>query len=279
MQTSPIVSIPEVSPKRRQRSNTKDQKVQRTGQSQPSTAVILAAGLGTRLMPITRTRHKCLVEVQDKAILGHLLDDLIHYQFRKVIIVVGHLEQQIRNYVHRHYLASTLEFEFVTNPQYTTTNNIFSLWLARHLIDDDFLLADCDVIFSRKLLGALLFQDRAAIGKFQSFMSGATVGIDSAGFISGYSTSKARNGSSDLFKTVNLYSISKESWRGIREELEGWISAGKTDFFYEAVFAELITRNLLAFKSVDFDLGAWYEIDTWEDLSTARRLFPSGGSR
>jgi len=77
------------------------------------------------------------------------------------------------------------------------------------------------------------------------------------------------------YKTVNIYSISLNSWHCIVKKLDQQISEGRVNDYYETVFAEMIADGSLFFKIVSFDGKPWYEIDTIEDLAEAEKLFSS----
>ena len=74
------------------------------------------------------------------------------------------------------------------------------------------------------------------------------------------------------YKTVNLYSLSLDSWRKIEERLQRYVSEGRIGEFYETVFAEMVADGSLSFDAVFFDADRWYEIDTSADLRAAENL-------
>ncbi len=96
-----------------------------------STALLLAAGTGSRLRPLTNKISKCLARVNEAPILEHLVECLHQYGFKRLVVVVGHLEQSIRDLLDR--ISEDITVEYIVSPQYETTNNIYSLWLAREI--------------------------------------------------------------------------------------------------------------------------------------------------
>ena len=117
------------------------------GKAHPSvsTAVLLAAGTGSRLKPLTDDAPKCLSEVNGITILQRLIQSLSEHGFTRLVIVVGYLGHRVRDFLNER--NDELEIEFVTNPRYATTNNLYSLWLARLSIDEPCLLLESDVVF------------------------------------------------------------------------------------------------------------------------------------
>ena len=104
-------------------------------------AVILAAGIASRLRPLTDTTPKCLLKVGERCLLQRAFDALLQNGFREFVIVTGYRQQQIVNFLEAHYPA--LEVTFIYNEKYASTNNIYSLWLTRPYVDkEDILLLD-----------------------------------------------------------------------------------------------------------------------------------------
>ena len=92
-----------------------------TRQTKITTACILAAGTGSRLLPLTGRKPKCLTEVHGRSILERLVTCLRAEGFRRLVFVVGYLDDCIRESLEQH--APDLTIEFVFNPDFATTNN------------------------------------------------------------------------------------------------------------------------------------------------------------
>lgn len=117
-------------------------------------AVILAAGIGNRLKPITDNTPKSMIKVGDRTILERMLDSLVDYGIEEVCIVVGHLKQKIAGPLGKKY--KTAKLKYIVNPDYEL-GSIVSLLVAREeFLEGDALLMDADVIFEREVLGRLL---------------------------------------------------------------------------------------------------------------------------
>lgn len=242
-----------------------------------STAMLLAAGTGSRLHPLTDDAPKCMTEVNGTTILERLVEGLCKWDIERLVVVVGHQADRLRNYLNG--LDSGLEIEFVYADQYRTTNNIYSLWEARYAIQDPFLLLECDLVFDDDLLGEMLETDRMAVSHLLPWMNGTTVSLDHAGQVDGFHVDHDQPGAESRLKTVNMYSFSRASWRRVVRRLEQSISAGRVKDYYETVFAEMVAAGELSFEAVFFDQQRWYEIDTLEDLREAERLFPACDQR
>ena len=258
-------------------------KLLESGGDRIRTALLLAAGTGSRLQPLTDESPKCLTEINQTSILERLVHGLRSWDFERLVVVVGHLDVCLRSYLDRlvSSLGSGLTIEYVSSAKYRTTNNIYSLWEARHAIQEPFLLLECDLIFDEALLGQMLEPDRIAVSHILPWMNGTTVSLDSSDQVTRFHLGRSqlqlsRNQSVGelTHKTVNMYSFSHSSWLRVSQKLEQYISAGRVNGYYEAVFAEMVAEGELSFEAVFFDDQRWYEIDTLEDLHEAERLFP-----
>jgi choline kinase len=167
-----------------------------------------------------------------------------------------------------------MEITYITNPLYKTTNNIYSLWLAREAIRESFLLIESDLVFEAPLLKNMLRPDRIAVARLQPWMSGTTVEIDNRQQVKAFRCGGIECHGTMHYKTVNIYSLSRFSWQLVRERLDLHIENNKVNNYYETVFAELVAEGHLAFAPVFFDANRWYEIDTIKDLHAAEQLFP-----
>jgi len=241
----------------------------RTGR--PRTALLLAAGMGSRLAPLTDSTAKCLVEVSGITILERLLRTLKTYHFTRLVVVVGHRSDAIQDYLGDH--AGDLRISYIFSPSYRTTNNIYSLWLARKAIDEPFLLIESDLLFEESLLEEMLKPDRAAISRQLPWMNGTTVTLGSAG-IAAFCLGEMSRPDATHYKTVNMYGLSRDTWRAICLRLESYIAARRTGDYYESVFADMVADGSLALAPVLFDADSWYEVDTLADLAAAELVFP-----
>lgn len=244
------------------------------GEAHPSvsTAVLLAAGTGSRLKPLTDDAPKCLSEVNGITILQRLIQSLSEHGFTRLVIVVGYLGHRVRDFLNER--NDELEIEFVTNPRYATTNNLYSLWLARLSIDEPCLLLESDVVFDSSLLRGMLQPNRMAVSQMRPWMNGTTVSVDTAQHVTAFQIANAKAGCESVHKTVNMYSFSRDTWRKFVQRLSSHVTAGRVNEYYETVLAEMLGDGSIAMEAVPFDKGCWYEIDTLEDLQEAELMFP-----
>jgi choline kinase len=247
------------------------------GRDRIRTALLLAAGTGSRLQPLTDDLPKCLTEINGTTILERLLRGLRAWEFERLVVVVGHLDGCVRDFLDGS--ASGLTIQYVHSADYRTTNNICSLWAARRAIQEPFLLLECDLVFDDVLLGKMLKPDRIAVSRSLPWMNGTTVSLGNSRLVTRFHMGRDQLPDDRTYKTVNMYSFSRPSWQRVTQRLEQHVSAGRVSGYYETVFAEMVADGDLSFEAVLFDNQRWYEIDTLEDLRQAERLFPRNNGR
>lgn len=237
-----------------------------------TTALLLAAGTGSRLLPLTNTSPKCLTFVSETSILERLVENLRLQGFKKLVVVTGHLSIEIENYLGTS--CKGMDIEYVHSPLYKTTNNIYSLWTVRNKMTEPFVLIESDLVFDASLLNEMVYPDRLAVATIADWMNGTTVITNDHNKVMEFNKDVSPIDNKVKYKTVNIYSFSVESWKIVSKRLDEHITDGKVKGYYETVFAELVDEKALSFESVSFDSQSWYEIDTAEDLAEAVKLFP-----
>ena len=242
------------------------------GQNRITTALLLAAGTGSRLFPITKNAPKCLTLVNDKSILERLINNLKSQGFKRLVIVTGHEHKCITDFLGDK--SGDICIEYIHSPLYKTTNNIYSLWMARNIINEPFVLFESDLVMNSALLDDMMYPDRMAVALMQPWLNGTTVSVNKANMVTKFQKGTTESYSDIRYKTVNIYSFSLLSWQAIVKQLNQFITEGSVNCYYETVFAEMIDNKSLVFESVSFDHKPWYEIDTFKDLANAELLFP-----
>jgi len=242
------------------------------GQNRITTALLLAAGIGSRLFPLTQNSPKCLSLVSDKSILERLISNLKSQGFKRLVIVTGHLKECIMDYLGEK--SGDISIEYIHSPLYKTTNNIYSLWMARNIINEPFVLFESDLVMNSTLLDDMVYPDRMAVALMQPWLNGTTVSVNNTNMVTKFQKGTTDTYSDIRYKTVNIYSFSLLSWKAIVKILNQYIKDGNVNCYYETVFAEMTDNKSLAFESVSFDHKPWYEIDTIKDLAKAELLFP-----
>jgi choline kinase len=250
-------------------------------------AIILAAGMGTRLRPITNSIPKCLVPVNSRPILEHQFEALFLAGIRDVVLVVGHLAELLSDKYGTSYRG--MNIHYVENRRYDRTNNIYSLWLAKQHLNSPVLLLEGDLVFEPELLQRLTQTPEpnvAIVERFQPHMDGTVILTNELranplwanGLWASRMVLKAYQGAdfdyASAFKTVNIYKLSQEVLQDqIVPELDSYVAQQRYDQYYEAVFADLISRDAMRLAVLSAAPDRWAEVDTLEDLQAAEELF------
>lgn len=243
-------------------------------------AIILAAGIGTRLKPITNTIPKCLIGIGEKTLLEHSLDNLKQNNINEILIVIGYLGELIKEKIGTFY--NGMDIKYVENKEYAETGNAHSLFKTKGLIDDDSLLIEGDLLYEPNAIKFLLeHPENNTI--LTAGLSGSDdqipVYVDGHGNLSYLKhpqrgTVDTKNDISDkdriIGELVGLSKFSKGFLNEIYEEIEkGYVKGNKDQYYEEAV--------LLASKSIPVKCSLkkqliWTEIDNEKDLNKARNI-------
>ena len=238
-------------------------------------AVFLLAGGGIRLKPYTNDIPKCLVPVNDQILLIRMLDFLQLGGFEKVILVIGYKGEKVQSLIGNNYGDMTLQY--IHNKDWETTNNVVSLNLAVPHIKEDFMLLEGDLIFTWDAFKNMLFPNKIAVSNYKSYMDGTLVNIDKDSNVIEFilkSDKSHKVNIHDLYKTVNIYSFSYNSFnKFVVPELNNLVKSGQKHVYYEQAIAKAVSGNKYLLKAVNFNKTAWYEIDTEKDLINAEKLF------
>lgn len=244
-------------------------------------AVVLAAGMGSRLRPYTEAVPKPLVEVNGVPILHNALHQLSQAGIRRATIVVGYRKEAIEGSCRSRF--EDVEIDYVHNPIFDQTGSAYSLWLARDtLLSGDTLFLEGDVFFERKVLERTLRSvsaartNVAAVAAFTALMSGSAVKLAQDGVIQTFLMNQvpAEAQASGLFKTINLTRFSGAALRQhLVPALHRIAVNGHRDAYVEQVLATLIERSELELAAADCSDTRWFEIDSEDDLRLAETIF------
>jgi histidinol-phosphate/aromatic aminotransferase/cobyric acid decarboxylase-like protein len=240
--------------------------------------VILAAGIGKRLLPYTMEMPKCLVEVNNKSIIENVLDSLVPYSevINKIHIVVGYKKEDIIERLAGKY--EKLHINYIENEIFRETNNIYSLWLTGEFITHDLILFESDVYFDHVIIEDLFNTDKniALVDNYESYMEGTALEIDCNNRITNIITQKRHSKLNGLYKTLNLYHFNRHFFREIfLPTLEIYMKTQSKNSYYEIILKLLVFIGKQEIYAKSVNSKSWYEIDDMEDLRIARYLFSS----
>ena len=125
-------------------------------------AIILSAGQGRRLLPLTENMPKCLLPVSDKSVMEWQIDALLAVGIDHITIVTGFQVGLVEVLLEQRY-ADYPDINILFNPFYEVADNLASCWIARHLMDGDFLLMNGDTVIESTLIAQVLNSKSAPI--------------------------------------------------------------------------------------------------------------------
>ena len=246
------------------------------GEQEGVRAIILAAGTASRLRPLTSNTPKCLLRVGERTLLQRSMDALIQNGIRQFVIVTGYLHEMIEDFVRQTY-ADSICVSFIHNERYETTNNIYSLWLARPEADGrDVLLLDSDLLYDPKIIARVLADTHNNVLTLIRHELGEEemkVVMASDGNIT--EISKTCNPTLAAGESLGIERMSGNYTAELYKELD--IMMNREHFenkFYELAFQRLIAEGH-TFSVLDVTDLFSCELDTVEDFENAKQRIPA----
>lgn len=247
-------------------------------------AIILAAGMGKRLKQLTQNATKCMVEVNGVPMIDRMLFQLEKKNLSRIIMVVGYEAEKLKKHVIE--LGLKTPVQFVINDIYDRTNNIYSLYLASEMLqEEDTVLLESDLIFEECILDKIIenpYPSLALVAKFERWMDGTVVTLNEEDRIVGMYSKKEFNFNevSHYYKTVNIYKFSKEfSKNQYIPFLEAYCKVLGNNEYYEQVLKIITMLEKTELKALRLEHEKWYEIDDIQDLDIAESIFLEGEER
>ncbi|MBT4260000.1 MAG: phosphocholine cytidylyltransferase family protein [Nitrospina sp.] len=244
------------------------------GQQAKVVAIILAAGVGSRIRPLTDNCPKSLLKVGEETILNRMLENIQANGIHEVVFVLGYLEEQIKSHVKNEF--PNLNTHFIRNDLYAETNTGYSLMLALDLIKDSaFVKFDADVVFENEILENLLdcqYADCLCVDKninLDAEEIKVIIGDDNRVV----KASKTVNPKDAAGESIGIEKISSKTAKLLLKELQIMMDDKKNyQEYYEGAYERLIDKNI-PFYALDISGSKWTEIDTKEDLIKAENIF------
>lgn len=237
-------------------------------------AVILAAGIASRLRPLTDSTPKCLLQIGERCLLQRAFDALLQNGFQEFVIVTGYRQQQIVDFLKAQYPEQKITY--IYNDKYESTNNIYSLWLTRPYVEkEDVLLLDSDIIFDPRIVASLLEYGKAdalALNSHELGEEEIKVIADAENRV--LEISKTCSISHAIGESIGIEKMSAAYTEALFRELDTMITKeGLDNVFYERAFERLIPQEH-CFYALDTTAYFSAELDTVTDFEQAQRLIP-----
>ncbi len=234
--------------------------------------IILAAGQGKRLKELTRNMPKPLIEIHGKPIIFWTLDNLNLFanKINKVIVAVGYKKEMLFNRISNRY--KNLKIEYVENPIFDKTNNIYSLYLCNNkLTSKTFFIIESDIILDFDGFSTVfdsINEEFIACKVFLKGMDGAKIISDKNGDASELiiTRNKSKEVMSNEFKSIGIMKFKREFMSQIKKRVDD----GKVNDYYDLAVADYIKQKKIAL--LDIHKAKWWEVDTTDDLAIASQL-------
>lgn len=229
-----------------------------------TTAVIMAAGLGSRFGKMTETMPKGFIEVGGTSMIMRSIETLLDCGINRIVIGTGYKKE-----AYEALKARYPQIECVYSPRYAETNSMYTLYNCREVIgDDDFILLESDIIYSKNAIMELLgdaHPDIMLITPITKFQDQYYVESDTKGMLIHCSTEKTDIKAKG--ELVGIHKLSSPFYQQMCEEYEKIVEAKpKLGYEYQLLWMSQHVSPVFVLNAKDV---SWYEIDDAEDLAYA----------
>lgn len=226
-------------------------------------ALILNSGLGNRMGVLTSEHPKCMTEISHKnTILSRQLRQIVESGIKEVVMTTGYYDQVLIDYCN--FLNLPIKFTFVKNPQYDTTNYIYSIYCAKeYLQDTDIVLMHGDLVFENTIFDAVVESEKSVM------TVSSTITLPEKDFKAVIVDGKISKVGIEFFNSAMaaqpLYKLNKEDWKIWLNKIVEYCENGNCKCYAENAFNDV--SELCNIYPLDVKNGLCAEIDTPEDLT------------
>lgn len=223
-------------------------------------ALILAAGTGSRMRPLTDTTHKCCLPVAGKPLLTGQMDVLVACGITDIMVVTGYRRQEVMK-------LGAAKAVYLFNPFFKSTNSIVSLWLAQRFFTDDILILNCDVIFDAILVEQLVASRHpVAIAVCENWSDdrGYKAEISASGAVLRMGMTLDRPGAEYAGIILLRETVLSEAVK----VMERFFDQDQFGVWYEDVVSAMLESGIQG-SAVYVSPDTWYELDTATEYATA----------
>lgn len=236
-------------------------------------AVILTAGVGSRIRPLTDSLPKPLLEIGGKTILGRMVDAILGEDIQEIVVVTGYRADQIKRFLHGSY--PTISFHFVHNEHYNETNTGYSLLQTKQAVGSDaFIKFDADVLFEADILRKLLKSKASALCIDKNIhLEAEEVKVITDDSMRVVEVGKKLDPKLAKGESIGIEKIEHSAGKVLFSEL-GKLMKYKENWqeYYDDSYTTLAGKGIPMY-AVDITGLKWIEIDTTADFKKAEKLF------
>lgn len=233
-------------------------------------AVILAAGIGSRLRPLTDNVPKCMVEVNGIKIIEKQIKNLLNNGIKEIAVVTGYQHEILNKYLNENFPF----IEIIDNKEYLKTNNMYSMFLTKKFVNEEsFIFMNADVFFEEMIIKELLEDKRENLivcdnGNYLEESMKIVLDKNEHNILK---ISKQISKEESYGTTIDVYKLSSSASEKFFSIINNFIIEKKElNLWTEVAVQELLKQEKFYSKDIDFK---WVEIDNLEDLEQAKKLF------
>lgn len=238
-------------------------------------AVILAAGRGVRIRPISDNLPKPLIKIGGKTLIEYTLIALATAGIKEAIIVIGYLGEKIKGFLGNSY--NGISIKYAVNDDYLTTGTMYSFYKSKELIDDDILLLECDLLYDHSMIDKVLsceHKDLIVVSKLTDTGDEVLVSSEYESIISAVGKKIEKNNVVGEFIGVSKFSM-EYAKKFIDFVFEKYLKDNIVKDYYEDYFVEFHKESGMPIHYFLVDGLTWAEIDNETDLKNAKEnIFP-----
>ncbi|MBP6882034.1 MAG: phosphocholine cytidylyltransferase family protein [Candidatus Levybacteria bacterium] len=237
-------------------------------------AIILTAGIGSRIRPLTDNKPKSLLEVNGKPILQNMLENIVAVGITEVIVITGYLEEMIKDYIRTNF--PDLNVVYIRNKKYLDTNTGYSLNMTKDAVNgDSFIKFDADVIFEKAILENLVNDEHETALCIDRNINLEAEEVKAITTPDGkvLEVGKKLDPHKATGESIGIEKIGKEAGKVLFEELTRLMEdEANYKEYYDDSYTTLVNKGV-PFYAVDITGLKWVEIDTHADYALAEEVF------
>lgn len=229
-------------------------------------ALILAAGKGSRLYPITKEIPKALVEINNIPIIFNQINCLYDCGINDITIVVGYKGDILSKRI----LDVFPNINIINNSNFDKTNNMYSAYLAKDYFNDDFIMMNSDVFFDMSVIKALVHdkQKNLIVTDINNYLDESMKIKVNDNKVT--EISKLINKEEAYGTSIDVYKFSKKAGQFFFDKCTDYINKNELCLWSEVALNDILKEVEFIPCKID---GRWYEIDNVDDLNNAQRIF------
>lgn len=229
-------------------------------------AIILAAGMGSRLSSLTMNKPKPLLEIGSTTIIGRLVNQLRELGIKSIVLVVGYKKNLIKEYFEGDQDITIVEYE-----NYHSSNNLYTLWSIKEILDEDLIISFADLIMDSCIISNLIsHKGDIAMSIYTKSILASTMRVQTENnFIKTITSTKKEDATGNF---IGIAKFSKKGCSILNKYMEYVIQLNDRNLYYTSAIDRYV-RNGGIVQAIDIKDSSWVEVDNISDYTKARNTF------